>query len=628
MITLFLSLLLPYWKLKVTAPQYPKGLYVSIYIDRVEGDIKEIDTLNHYIGMRSLDQAAKLERKIALPGLIVSALLILASLFLRNKWSILFLVPTIVIPTFFAIDLYWWLRDFGLNLDPKAPLSTSVKPFVPPLLGGGRIAQFEASAVFGFGFFLSFIASFLALIALAFRFGGKRLPWVVKCAVLFFGFCFMNGLIPQAYAATFVVGKDFSYQTIQEAVAHASHGDVIQVRPGIYQGPLLVDRSIQLIGEGNPVINGAGKGTVVRIQASDVLVRGFVIQNSGDILTQEDAGILATGSRVVIEDNRFENVLFGIYLSQAPESYIRNNFLSSKELPVARRGDLIKVWYSDHVTIEGNQTQHGRDVVLWFSKGLAVKRNRFKNGRYGIHFMYCHDAVAEENRLSGNSVGAYLMYGTNLVLRNNQVLANRGTSGYGIGFKDMMGASIEHNVVVNNRVGLFFDTSSGAFRGNLIAHNDIGVELLPSASGNEFHGNSFVDNGEQVVINGLGLSQKNQWEGNFWSDYTGYDANRDGKGDVPYQAVQFFEVLSTRYSMLKIFYLSPAEQALDFAASLFPVFAPKPKLEDETPLVEPYLPPTKEPLEKSSFLWILISGLLLAPVGFAIRNEIKEVRVS
>src|SRR3989338_8344101 len=103
---LILSFFLPYWKLRVVAPQYPKGLDITLYLNRVEGDTHEIDILNHYIGMRSLQKAAPLERSIAVPGFIVACLFLLSAVFLRYQFSIFFVIPAVILPTFFALDLY------------------------------------------------------------------------------------------------------------------------------------------------------------------------------------------------------------------------------------------------------------------------------------------------------------------------------------------------------------------------------------------------------------------------------------------------------------------------------------------------------------------------------------------
>ena len=173
-LALLASVFLPYWQLKITAPQYPRGLRVQIYLSHVEGDIQEIDTLNHYIGMRPLKDAGRLERAVSLAGVVAMLFALLAAVFYQRKLSIFFLLPVAVFPFVFMGDLYFWMRDFGLNLNPHAPLSSSVKPFVPPLFGAGKIAQFKAVAWFGAGFYLSLFAALVSAAAVALRLSGDR----------------------------------------------------------------------------------------------------------------------------------------------------------------------------------------------------------------------------------------------------------------------------------------------------------------------------------------------------------------------------------------------------------------------------------------------------------------------
>jgi len=168
------SVFLPYWQLKITAPQYPKGLRVQVYLNRVEGDVQEIDTLNHYIGMRPLVDAAKLERSISLAVVIALMFVLLSAVFYQGRFSLLLLLPAAVFPAVFIGDLYYWMRDFGLNLNPHAALSSSVKPFIPPLFGEGKIAQFKAVAWFGAGFYLSSFTSLVSAAVLALRLFGSR----------------------------------------------------------------------------------------------------------------------------------------------------------------------------------------------------------------------------------------------------------------------------------------------------------------------------------------------------------------------------------------------------------------------------------------------------------------------
>lgn len=168
-ILLVASLLQPYWRMTLHAPQYPKGLTVLAYVNHLEGDVKEIDGLNHYIGMRPLDEAATFERSISLIGIGVLALLILAAIYVHSRWAALLALPALLMPALFLLDLQYWLANFGQNLDPTAPLSSSIKPFIPPVLGEGKIAQFRTVAEPELGLWLACAASVVILIGLWFH---------------------------------------------------------------------------------------------------------------------------------------------------------------------------------------------------------------------------------------------------------------------------------------------------------------------------------------------------------------------------------------------------------------------------------------------------------------------------
>jgi hypothetical protein len=166
---LVISIFLPWWRLTLQAPQYPKGLTVIAYVNRVGGAVQEVDGLNHYIGMRPLNEAAEFERSIAIIGIAGLALLILAAVFVHRRWVVLLTLPAIFLPVLFLADLQWWLANFGTNLDPTAALSSSIEPFVPPVLGKGTIAQFSTIARPDIGMWLAIVASGLILVGLYFH---------------------------------------------------------------------------------------------------------------------------------------------------------------------------------------------------------------------------------------------------------------------------------------------------------------------------------------------------------------------------------------------------------------------------------------------------------------------------
>lgn len=165
-ILLIISIFMPYWSLVLHAPQYPKGLMVHAYVNRLEGDVREIDGLNHYIGMRPLGEAAQFEKSISVFAIGALSLLVLAAIFIHSPWAALLSLPAILLPPVFLGDLYFWLSNFGQNLNPNAALSNAVKPFTPTILGEGVIGQFRTVAYADVGLLLASGASILILVGL------------------------------------------------------------------------------------------------------------------------------------------------------------------------------------------------------------------------------------------------------------------------------------------------------------------------------------------------------------------------------------------------------------------------------------------------------------------------------
>jgi len=163
---LMVSMTLPYWQMKLTAPQYPKGLITRVYVNHLEGDVSEIDALNHYLGMPKLDEGGQFERSVSVLALSVIGLLMLGTTFVHNRWASLFVLPALLWPLAFLGDLALILYRYGHSIDPKSALGGAIKPFTPPLFGPGAIGQFGTVAEAGPGLILAVIASGLLLIGL------------------------------------------------------------------------------------------------------------------------------------------------------------------------------------------------------------------------------------------------------------------------------------------------------------------------------------------------------------------------------------------------------------------------------------------------------------------------------
>lgn len=168
-VLLLVSLFLPYWRMELRAPQYPDGLHMTAYLNHLTGDVAEIDGLNHYIGMRPLNEAAQIERRIGVFVMIAFVVMLELAAYIHSPWAAVLVLPAVLFPVVFLVDLQLWMRHFGLNLDPEAPLSSAIEPFVPTAIGHGGIGQFTTMAWPGPGLILATVASVVLVAAMYFH---------------------------------------------------------------------------------------------------------------------------------------------------------------------------------------------------------------------------------------------------------------------------------------------------------------------------------------------------------------------------------------------------------------------------------------------------------------------------
>lgn len=175
-ILMLASIAFPYWGMVLNAPQYPGGLEMRVFVNRMTGDedptldeVWEIDGLNHYIGMKSLYDAAKIERAIALPAVGIMVILLAVAAIWNKRYSWLLTLPAIGFPFVFLGDLAFWMTTYGQNLDPYAPLSSAIAPFTPTVIGIGIVGQFSTEAAVDTGWYMAVGASGLIVIGLLLR---------------------------------------------------------------------------------------------------------------------------------------------------------------------------------------------------------------------------------------------------------------------------------------------------------------------------------------------------------------------------------------------------------------------------------------------------------------------------
>jgi nitrous oxidase accessory protein len=386
------------------------------------------------------------------------------------------------------------------------------------------------------------------------------------------------------------VGPGGAYASPAAALEAARAGDTVRVAAGVYRGGLVVDRSVVLLGERGAVLDGEGRGTVVTVAADSVVLRGFVIRESGRSLDRDEAAVKvvrSVGTRVL--ENRIEEALHGIYLLEARGTVVAGNeIVGDRKLAEARRGNGIHLFHSGENRLERNTVRGVRDGIYFsFSSVNQVLDNEVSETRYGLHYMYSDDNLFQGNHFRRNAAGAAIMFSKRLVFRENHFMEHIGYRAYGVLLQTSERVVAERNRIEGNLVGIFFDNSVGnLFRENLVVGNGTGIDMLTSAEGNRFTANVIMGNRTAVrTARGGGV---NEWSvdgrGNYWGDRGIFDLDGDGIGDRPYRVGDPFATLAALRPVLEIFAGTPAALALSWAEEAFPVFG-VPRIEDPAPLL-------------------------------------------
>jgi len=374
-------------------------------------------------------------------------------------------------------------------------------------------------------------------------------------------------------------------------LATAQHGDTIVVPAGVHEGNFVIAKKLTVIGRNWPVLNGKGKGSCLTIIADSCTVTGLMIVNSGGMLVDEDAGILIKSHDNVIAGNQLDRVLFGIYLFQANRNTIAGNRITGrKELELGERGGGIHLWNSHWNRLIDNVITDVRDgFYVQNANHMYIARNDIFNVRYGLHYMYADSNVFLQNKFHHNVAGAAIMYSRGIRMRHNVFAHNRGFSSFGILFQDCHAALADSNVIVDNAVGMFFEASTeNMFRHNVIAQNDVALQMYQNSVQNVFTENNFIDNLSPLSL--VGKRTETWWSqnrrGNYWSSYEGYDLDHDGIGDVPMKIQNVFDYLEGQRPQVRLYLYSPASQALAAATKAFPIIELNQEM-DEHPLMRP-----------------------------------------
>jgi len=223
---------LPAWRIDLFAPQYPEGLSMYIWINKITGDVDIINGLNHYIGMKHISPEMFPEFTY-LPYVVAFFILLglTAAVIGNRKILLAYILLTLIGGILVPYDLYRWGYAYGHELDPKAAIQVPGLSYQPPVFGHKRLLNFDAYSFPDVAGWIVVGAGLLAAGVLIYewwhhRRSGRRTAYAASLLLvpLFFSSC-------TAGPAPFEIGKD-NCQTCKMGIADLKYGGEVISRKG------------------------------------------------------------------------------------------------------------------------------------------------------------------------------------------------------------------------------------------------------------------------------------------------------------------------------------------------------------------------------------------------------------
>jgi len=320
----------------------------------------------------------------------------------------------------------------------------------------------------------------------------KRTLHLAVTILLLLGILALRVNIQLARAEPGIIVVPDKYARIKWAIGNATAGTTIFVRNATYYEQLDVNKPLTLVGENrdSTIIDGNKTGTVIKVTANDVVIRGFTIRNSNQSAVTSHAGIKISGQRCNITGNHITKNKIGIFVT---------------------------------------------------SQKSRIEENRVINNGQGIALYDSSEVMVEANDVSANSVGISLAFSSNNIIVGNKAV-NSSLGGHGMTLlSKSFNNTIENNEFTGNFHGMWLSSSfSNWIANNTIANNELlGIELASSSS-NTFSHNNIINNPTPVRVD---TQTPNKsvciWDdgydsgGNYWHDYTDVDERSGPNQDQP-----------------------------------------------------------------------------------------------
>jgi nitrous oxidase accessory protein len=377
--------------------------------------------------------------------------------------------------------------------------------------------------------------------------------------------------------------------SLQDIINSSNPGDTLLLQNCHFtEDGVRINKAIYLRGIDGSSLTGRKKDHIIIISSDNVTISGMLIKGSGVSYVQDRAGIKLDSTRFCrIEGSTIDGCMFAIHASASKNLIVSNNVIVGVGHSESSSGNGVHLWYCDSVTITNNRISHQRDgIYLEFVKESFIEGNSSEfNLRYGLHFMFSHNAVYMRNIFRRNGSGVAVMYTHNVRMEKNTFSNNWGSSAYGLLLKDISKSVIIDNDFSENTTGIYAEGGgSNIVENNIFRLNGWALRIMANSQGNNITRNRFLGNTFDVSTNSN--SNTNSFSLNYWDKYTGYDLNKDGIGDVPYHPVRLFSFIVEQNPSFMILLHSLFIHILEIAENILPTLTPDSLIDTQPMMVQ------------------------------------------
>jgi nitrous oxidase accessory protein len=400
-------------------------------------------------------------------------------------------------------------------------------------------------------------------------------------------FLFLLFSITLLQAKKIEVCKNCEISTIKKAIELAENGDEIFIKKGIYkENDIEVNKAVTISGEEGTIIDGGFKSGVLHITSDNFVLKNVKIINVGVSYTKDFAAVKVVKCKnFTIQNIVLDQIFFGILIEKSHYGKIIGNKLSSTAKDEANSGNGIHIWHSSNMVVDSNEVFGMRDGIYFefVTESKVHNNNSHNNVRYGLHFMFSNNDTYYNNVFKNNGAGVAVMFSKFITMYQNKFLNNWGSASYGLLLKEIYDTQIYNNLFQENTIGIKGEGCTRInYKNNTFLRNGWAIKIAGACYTNIFEKNDFMHNSLDLAYNTK--VNDNKFENNHWSEYTGYDLNKDGVGDIPYRPVKLFSYVVNRTPEALVLLRSLFVDIINFSEKVSPVFTPD-NLMDEKPIM-------------------------------------------